>query len=70
MNKLVEHFSTDWSSLTTNDWVGLTMTVVTFIFMALAYFYVLKPGNKETLEAHRNIVLNEDSSDVEGGYER
>lgn len=65
MNRLTEHFSTDWSGLTASDWVGLIMTVVTFISMLAVYFYALKPGNRERLEAHRNIVLNDDSSDRE-----
>lgn len=65
MNRLMEHFSTDWPALTSSDWVGLLMTVFTFITMLAVYFYALNPANKERLEAHRNIVLNDDSSDRE-----
>lgn len=65
MSKLAEHFSTDWSAMTGSDWVGLVITVVIFVLMAAVYIYVFKPGNKDKLEAHRHIVLDDDSSEKE-----
>ncbi len=56
---------TDWSALTTNDWIGLTVTVVIFIVMIVLYVYVLRPKNREKLESHRHMIMNEDSSDKE-----
>ena len=67
MSKLAAHFSTDWSAMTGSDWVGLTMNVVIFLLMLVAYIYAFKPGNKEGLEAHRDMVLNDDSSNREDG---
>lgn len=69
MSSLVEHLRTDWTSMTVSDWIGLSATVVIFVLMVALYIYVLKPGNRERLEAYRNIVMNEDSSDKEGGNE-
>ncbi|MBE9504325.1 MAG: cbb3-type cytochrome c oxidase subunit 3 [Proteobacteria bacterium] len=56
---------TDWSALTTSDWIGLTVTVVIFIVMIVLYVYVLRPKNREKLESHRYMIMNEDSSDKE-----
>ncbi|MDH3973685.1 MAG: cbb3-type cytochrome c oxidase subunit 3 [Deltaproteobacteria bacterium] len=52
--------------MTLNDWIGLAVTAVIFIFMIVAYIYVLKPNNREKLEARRNIIMKEDSSDKDG----
>ncbi len=65
MSKLTAHFSTDWSAMTGSDWAGMTMNVLIFLLMLAAYIYAFKPGNKESLEAHRNFVLNDDSSNRE-----
>jgi len=48
--------------MTTSDWIGLIVTVVIFILMIVAYFYVLRPGSKERLEKHKNIVMDDDDS--------
>lgn len=65
MNNTAEKMGTDWSALTTNDWIGLTVTVVIFIVMIVLYVYVLRPKNREKLESHRYMIMNEDSSDKE-----
>jgi len=62
VNNLVAHFTTDWSRLTTNDWIGLSATVIIFMLMAIAYAYTFSGKNRETLESHRFIIMNEDSS--------
>jgi len=51
--------------MTLNDWIGTSVTVIIFILMAGAYLYVFKKGNREKLEAHRFIIMNEDSSEKE-----
>ncbi len=59
------YFSTNWSQMTLNDWIGTSVTVIIFMLMVGAYFYVFKSENREKLEAHRFIIMNEDSSEKE-----
>lgn len=49
--------------MTTNDWVGLIMTVVAFILMVIVYFYALRPKNREKLEKNRFIPMDDDATD-------
>jgi cytochrome c oxidase cbb3-type subunit 4 len=71
VSSLKEYFHTDWEAMTTNDWIGLTMTVVAFILMIIVYFYALRPKNKEKLEKNRFIPMEDDdaidSGDKNGG---
>lgn len=62
MTSLGEYFSTDWSAMTAADWVGLIVTVVTFVLMVGLYFYVFRPKNRERLERHRHIPFEDDGS--------
>ncbi len=66
MTSLQEYFQTDWAAMTSNDWVGLIMTVVVFFLMIAIYVYALHPSNREKLEAQRFIPLDEDRLDTEG----
>ena len=63
MSSLKEYFHTDWEAMTTNDWIGLTMTVVAFILMVIVYFYALRPKNREKLEKNRFIPMDDDATD-------
>jgi len=63
MSSLAEYFYTDWEAMTRNDWVGLIMTLVTFLLMIIVYFYALRPKNREKLEKHRFIPMDEDRID-------
>jgi cytochrome c oxidase cbb3-type subunit 4 len=63
VSSLKEYFHTDWEAMTTNDWIGLTMTVVAFILMIIVYFYALRPKNKEKLEKNRFIPMDDDATD-------
>jgi cytochrome c oxidase cbb3-type subunit 4 len=70
VSSLKEYFYTDWEAMTTNDWIGLSMTVVAFVLMVIVYFYALRPKNKEKLEKNRFIPLDDDaidSGDKNGG---
>lgn len=70
MDSLVEYFHTDWEAMTTNDWIGLIVTVVIFLLMVGLYFYVLRPKNRDKLEKNRHIPMDEDridSGDKNGG---
>jgi len=66
VTSLQEYFQTDWAAMTSNDWVGLIMTVVVFFLMIAIYVYALHPSNREKLEAQRFIPLDEDRLDTEG----
>lgn len=67
MSSLLEYFETDWAAMTFNDWIGLFITVVIFLLMIGLYFQVLRPSNKEDLEARKHIPLDDedDRSDTE-----
>jgi cytochrome c oxidase cbb3-type subunit 4 len=60
VSSLEEYFATDWAAMTAQDWVGLTLTVVVFLLMVGLYFYVLRPRNRERLEAQRFIPFEGD----------
>lgn len=60
MNSLREYFSSDWAAMTLHDWLGLGITIVVFIVMVAMYVYIFHPANKQRLEAHRFIPLEED----------
>jgi cytochrome c oxidase cbb3-type subunit 4 len=59
VTKLQEYFHTDWSAMTGTDWFGLILTVVVFIIMVVVYIWVLNPKNKESIESHRTMLLDE-----------
>lgn len=63
MSSLKEYFHTDWEAMTTNDWIGLVMTVVAFILMVIVYFYALRPKNRDKLEKNRFIPMDDDATD-------
>jgi cytochrome c oxidase cbb3-type subunit 4 len=63
VSSLKEYFHTDWEAMTTNDWIGLTMTVVAFLLMIGVYFYALRPKNREKLEKNRFIPMDDDATD-------
>ncbi len=50
------YFHTDWAALTVNDWVGLIVTVLVAVVLAVAYLYIFHPKNRERLEAQRYLV--------------
>lgn len=60
MESVKDYFRTNWSEMTPHDWVGLVITIVVFIAMIVLYVYVFHPANKEKLEAHRNIPMDDD----------
>ena len=70
MSSLKEYFHTDWEAMTTNDWIGLIITVVVFLLMVGLYVYVLRPKNRDKLERQRFIPVDDertDSGDKNGG---
>ncbi len=65
MNKLLEYFHTDWSAMTGTDWFGLVFTIIIFLLMVGLYFWVLNPKNKDKLESHRSMPLDDDETNSE-----
>ena len=59
------YFYTDWSAMTSHDWAGLIITVVTFVLMVFAYFYVFRPKNKDKLEEHKFMLLDDEPTNTE-----
>ncbi|HDY84117.1 MAG TPA: CcoQ/FixQ family Cbb3-type cytochrome c oxidase assembly chaperone [Methylophaga sp.] len=46
--------------MTGTDWFGFLLTVFVFIVMVVVYFWVLNPKNKDSLESHRSMLIDED----------
>lgn len=51
--------------MTGTDWFGLVLTVVVFIVILVAYVWVLNPKNKEEIESHRTMLLDENDTKSE-----
>jgi cytochrome c oxidase cbb3-type subunit 4 len=60
VSSLGDYFATDWSAMTPQDWIGTILTVVVFLLMVGLYFTVLRPTNRERLEAQRFIPFDGD----------
>jgi cytochrome c oxidase cbb3-type subunit 4 len=60
VSSLGDYFATDWSAMTAQDWIGTILTVVVFLLMVGLYFTVLRPTNRERLEAQRFIPFDGD----------
>lgn len=60
MSKLLEYFQTDWSAMTATDWFGTALTVIIFLLMLGLYIWVLRPKNKDKIESHRTLPLEEE----------
>jgi len=62
VSSLSDYFATDWQAMTAQDWIGTTITVVIFLLMVVLYFHVLRPKNRDRIEAQRYIPLDDDES--------
>jgi len=65
VSNLREYFHTNWAAMTLHDWIGLILTVGTFLAMVWVYTYVFNPKNKERLESQRNIPFDDENTDSE-----
>ena len=63
MNSIQAYFHTDWAAMTLNDWIGTILTVGIFVAMAVAYFQVFRPKNREKLESRRFIPFDVDKEE-------
>ena len=46
--------------MTSHDWAGMIITVVTLVLMVIAYFYVFRPKNKDKLEEQKFMLFDDD----------
>lgn len=53
-------FATNSEMMSPMDWYGTIITVISFVLMCAAYYWVFRPANKARLEAHRHHLLNHD----------
>ncbi len=65
MTKLAAYFHTEWEAMTATDWFGLIFTVVIFILMVVVYVWALNPKNKDRIESHRTMLLDENENKLE-----
>jgi cytochrome c oxidase cbb3-type subunit 4 len=66
VNSLVEYFQTDWTAMTTNDWVGTILTIVIFLLMVGLYVYVLRPKNRDKFESQRFMPFEDEDKQENG----
>ena len=59
------YFYTDWSAMTSQDWAGMIITIVTFVLMVIAYFYVFRPKNKDKLEQNKFMLMDDETTNTE-----
>jgi cytochrome c oxidase cbb3-type subunit 4 len=65
VSKLQEYFYIDWSVMIGIDWFGMVFTIIVFVLMVGLYYWVLHPKNKDELESHRTMPLNDDDINAE-----
>lgn len=60
MAKLLGYLGMDVNTMTLNDWQGVVLTLLAAAAMIFIYFMVFNPKNKDTLEAQRNVLFEDD----------
>lgn len=55
-----EYLSTDWASMTTQDWAGLIITVLVFFGMLITFALALRPSKRKEMEEQKYKILNDD----------
>ena len=64
MAKLLGYLGLDVNTMTLNDWQGVLLTLLAAAAMIFIYFLVFNPKNKDTLEAQRNILFEDDHTNM------
>ena len=67
---LLDFFMMDIQHMTSVDWVGVIVTVITFIALTIVYVKVFNPKNKASLESHRYHLIDHDRDVPYWGSER
>jgi len=57
---LEQYLSTDWASMTTQDWAGLIVTVLVFLGMLITFALALRPSKRKELEEQKYKILNDE----------
>ncbi|MDR9498920.1 MAG: cbb3-type cytochrome c oxidase subunit 3 [Hydrogenovibrio sp.] len=57
---MLDYFKTDWSAMTTSDWVGLIITVAVFFGMLITFWRALRPSKRKELEEEKYKILDDD----------
>ncbi|WP_024851969.1 hypothetical protein [Hydrogenovibrio kuenenii] len=60
MSKISAYFETNWGAMTASDWIGLTITLVVFFGMLIAFARTLRPSKRKELEQEKYKILDED----------
>ena len=60
MSNLERYFSTDWASMTGQDWAGLIVTVVVFLGVVITFSWALRPSKRKEMEEQKYKILDED----------
>lgn len=47
--------------MTGTDWFGLVLTVSVFIILVVIFYWTYNPKNKEKLESHRTMLLDDEN---------
>lgn len=55
-----QYLSTDWSSMTGQDWAGLIVTVLVFFGMLITFSLALRPSKRKELEEQKYKILNDE----------
>lgn len=67
MTKLMEYFQTDWSAMTSNDWLGVFFTVLAVIAMISVYVLVFNPKNKDAFNSQGDMALRDEAEQINLG---
>ena len=64
MTKLLGYLGMDVNAMTLNDWQGVILTLLAAAAMIFIYFLVFNPKNKDVLENQRNVLFEDDHTDM------
>ncbi|MDX8410031.1 MAG: CcoQ/FixQ family Cbb3-type cytochrome c oxidase assembly chaperone [Mariprofundales bacterium] len=64
MSSLQDFFTTNWSAMTSMDWVGLTMVLILTLLMIGLYVWVFRPANRDGFEQYRDFVNEIDENEM------
>lgn len=56
-------FTMNMETMTANDWFGTVLTILSFVLICCAYFWVFHPTNKHSIEGHRHHLLTHDKDE-------
>ena len=60
MSNIERYLSTDWASMTTQDWAGLIITVLVFLGMLITFALALRPSKRKEMEEQKYKILEDD----------